>query len=286
MRHVRRYRKLGREGSHRRSMLRNLATSFFTHGRIVTTLHRAKAAQPIVEKLITQSLKAHSGHLGARRKVMNYLHNTKTPLKFFQDLSTFDPQRHTGGLTRVVRLGELRKGDGAVMAVLMATEAITDPASWQEQQERRQENRAQRERQKTKAVERVDAPHKELVPKSPAEEPSATGSFSSTASSSKEDEEPSATEPSATEPSATEPSATDTSADSGILADSNTSAHSEEHTHAENLASPPPSEEVVADAKAQSSEADQSLSHSSAEQHNEDSEKPPVDSSESKNQDA
>lgn len=282
MRHVRRYRKLGREGSHRRSMLRNLATSFFTHGRIVTTLHRAKATQPIVEKLITQSLKAHSGHLGARRKVMNYLHNTKTPLKFFQDLSAFNPQHHTGGLTRVVRLGELRKGDGAVMAVLMATEAITDPASWQEQQERRQENRAQRERQKTKTVERVDAPHKELAPpKSPAEQPPATRSSSSTDSSSKEDEEPSATDTSATDTSATEPSA-----DSDILADSNTSADSEEHTHAENPAPPPPSEEVVADAKVQGSETDQSLSHSSAEQHNEDSEKPPLDSSESKNQDA
>ena len=135
MKHVHRYRKLGRDTAHRRSMLRNLATSFFIHGRITTTWHRAKEAQPIVEKLITQSLKAHrQKHLGARRKVMNYLHPTKASLDFFHKLASFEGE-HTGGLTRVVRLGELRKGDGAVMAVLMATEAITDPGAWKELQQ-------------------------------------------------------------------------------------------------------------------------------------------------------
>lgn len=141
MRHVRRYRKLGRDTPHRRSMLRNLATSFFIHGRIVTTLHRAKELQPIVEKLITQSLKAHRGDLGARRKVMNYLHGTSTPLKFFQSLASYKGE-HKGGLTRVVRLTELRKGDSATLAVLMATEAVTDPAAYaRELRKRRDRNK-------------------------------------------------------------------------------------------------------------------------------------------------
>ena len=57
MYHVKRYRKLARESSHRRAMLRNLATSFFAHGHINTTLCRCKELQPIVEKLITNLYK-------------------------------------------------------------------------------------------------------------------------------------------------------------------------------------------------------------------------------------
>ena len=53
MRHRIHGRKLGRDSEHRRAMLRNLAAGLFEHGQIETTLAKAKAVQPFVEKLIT-----------------------------------------------------------------------------------------------------------------------------------------------------------------------------------------------------------------------------------------
>ena len=67
MRHRKAGSKLGRTSSHRLATLRNLAASLFEHGQIVTTLPRAKAVQPFVEKVVT---KAKVGTLHARRQVI------------------------------------------------------------------------------------------------------------------------------------------------------------------------------------------------------------------------
>lgn len=66
MRHRIHGRKLGRDSEHRRAMLRNLAAGLFEHGQIETTLAKAKAVQPFVEKLITV---ARAGTLTARRRL-------------------------------------------------------------------------------------------------------------------------------------------------------------------------------------------------------------------------
>jgi len=66
MRHRKAGRKLGRTPSHRRAMLRNMAASLFEHGQIVTSVPKAKALQPFVEKIVT---KAKRGDVHARRQV-------------------------------------------------------------------------------------------------------------------------------------------------------------------------------------------------------------------------
>jgi len=68
MRHRKSGSKLGRTTSHRTATLRNLAASLFEHGQIVTTLPRAKAVQPMVEKIVT---KAKLGTLHARRQIIS-----------------------------------------------------------------------------------------------------------------------------------------------------------------------------------------------------------------------
>ncbi|TVQ60332.1 MAG: 50S ribosomal protein L17 [Phycisphaerales bacterium] len=70
MRHRKAGWKLGRTSSHRQAMLRNMAASLFQHGQITTTLPKAKALQPFVEKIIT---KAKRGDLHARRRVVAML---------------------------------------------------------------------------------------------------------------------------------------------------------------------------------------------------------------------
>ena len=64
MRHLKSGRKLGRNASHRLALYRNLAMALFRHERIITTLQKAKAVRPFIEKLITQAKK---GTLHARR---------------------------------------------------------------------------------------------------------------------------------------------------------------------------------------------------------------------------
>ncbi|MEO0630061.1 MAG: 50S ribosomal protein L17 [Planctomycetota bacterium] len=70
MRHRKAGYKLNRTSSHRQAMLRNLAASLFEHGQVVTTMPKAKAVQPFVEKVVT---KAKRGDLHARRRVISML---------------------------------------------------------------------------------------------------------------------------------------------------------------------------------------------------------------------
>jgi large subunit ribosomal protein L17 len=113
MRHLNSYSKLGRRSDHRRALLRNLATSFFVHGSIKTTLPKAKALRPIVEKLITLGKR---GDLHARRQVAAYLFDTESVKKVFEKLSPRFETRN-GGYTRIVKIGE-RFGDGAYLCNL------------------------------------------------------------------------------------------------------------------------------------------------------------------------
>ena len=113
MRHGRGGFKLKRNLAARDSLLRGLVTSVILEERIITTVPKAKAAKPLVEKMITL---AKEDTLHARRQAAAFLRTPDSVKKLFDKLGTRFGQRN-GGYTRVVRLGP-RKGDGAEQAML------------------------------------------------------------------------------------------------------------------------------------------------------------------------
>ena len=118
MRHQHGYRKLGKATAHRKAMLRNMATSFFLHEKINTTVPRAKELRSIVEKLITLGKR---GDLHARRQVASYLYDDAAVKKVFDEVAGRYTSR-PGGYTRILKTG-IRFGDGAKLARL---ELVTD----------------------------------------------------------------------------------------------------------------------------------------------------------------
>src|SRR5438270_10966973 len=113
MRHRKAGVKLKRDVSARRALLRGLVTNVIEEERITTTIPKAKAAKPLVEKMITL---AKEDSLHARRQAASYLQTPGSVRKLFDKLGTRFGQRN-GGYTRVVRLG-WRKGDGAEQGML------------------------------------------------------------------------------------------------------------------------------------------------------------------------
>ncbi|MDR1545447.1 MAG: 50S ribosomal protein L17 [Deltaproteobacteria bacterium] len=117
MRHRKSVVKLGRTAAHRDAMLRNMVTSLFEHGKIVTTLHKAKAVRPLVDRLITLVKRGdlHSIRLAAKvfykKKVLTAL--LKTAKERFDSRSS--------GFTLMAKNG-LRKGDVAQLVVLRLVE--------------------------------------------------------------------------------------------------------------------------------------------------------------------
>jgi large subunit ribosomal protein L17 len=113
MRHRKGGFKLQRDPSARRALLRGLTTNIILHDRIVTTITKAKAMKPIVEKMITL---AKRDTLHSRRQAAAFLNTPGAVQKLFDTLGPRFSQRE-GGYTRVVRLGP-RKGDGAELALI------------------------------------------------------------------------------------------------------------------------------------------------------------------------
>ncbi len=105
--------KLGRTTSHRRSLLRNMATSLIVEERIETTIPKAKALKPIVEKMITLGKR---GELAARRQATAYLMTDEAVHKLFDTVGPRFGDR-AGGYTRIIRAG-WQKGDGADKAFI------------------------------------------------------------------------------------------------------------------------------------------------------------------------
>jgi large subunit ribosomal protein L17 len=109
-------------------MLRNLATSLLQHGRIETTLAKAKEVQPFVEKLIT--LAKDGWNLNNFRRVLAVLTQKKVAFALFNDIGPRFKER-PGGYTRIFKLAKVRQGDAAPMAVISllgADEKIAVPA--------------------------------------------------------------------------------------------------------------------------------------------------------------
>lgn len=107
-------RKLGRRTDHRTSLLRNQVRSLFDHGRITTTLTRAKETRREAEKLITL---AKRGDLAAKRRISAYLFDDdKASRKLIEEIAPTFKDRQ-GGYTRILKLGP-RRGDSSEMAIL------------------------------------------------------------------------------------------------------------------------------------------------------------------------
>ena len=113
MRHRKYGYKLGRNPAHRRATLRNLVTNVVERERVTTTLTRAKAARPVLERLITLGKR---DSLQARRQAAGVLMTAAATKKLFNDIAPRFADR-AGGYTRIVPAG-VRVGDGAKVAIL------------------------------------------------------------------------------------------------------------------------------------------------------------------------
>ncbi|MCX6553836.1 MAG: 50S ribosomal protein L17 [Candidatus Aminicenantes bacterium] len=113
MRHAKDGYKLRRDPAHRRALLRNLTASVVEKNRITTTLAKAKAVQPIVEKMIGLGK---SGTLADKRRAFAYFFKRQTVQKLFDEVAPRFMDRQ-GGYTRIIH-DDFRKGDGAETAIL------------------------------------------------------------------------------------------------------------------------------------------------------------------------
>ena len=111
MRHRAKGRQLSRTSSHRRALLRNMATSLFEHGAIVTTEAKAKELRPYAEKLITL---ARRGDLHARRQAEQKIKDREVLDRLFSEIGPRFAAR-PGGYTRILKMGH-RVGDSADIA--------------------------------------------------------------------------------------------------------------------------------------------------------------------------
>ncbi|MBI3551967.1 MAG: 50S ribosomal protein L17 [Elusimicrobia bacterium] len=98
-------RKLGVTSSHRRALLRNMATSLFLHEKVETTIAKAKELRPYAEKIITEAKK------GKHYMVRRQIHDKTVYKKLFEIIAPRYAQR-PGGYTRILRLTP-RQGDNA-----------------------------------------------------------------------------------------------------------------------------------------------------------------------------
>jgi large subunit ribosomal protein L17 len=113
MRHGKYTKKLGVKTAHRKAMLSNLSNALITHGRIKTTVARAKEVQSSVEKLITLAKK---GDLHSRRQAFAVLRNRDNVKKLFDEIGP-EFKNTNGGYTRRAFFGR-RLGDGASLSVI------------------------------------------------------------------------------------------------------------------------------------------------------------------------
>src|SRR4051794_9872208 len=112
--------RLGGGPAHERLLLANLATALFEHGRITTTVTKAKRLRPYAEKLITFGRR---GDLAARREVLKVIRDKGVVHTLFAEIGPRFAER-PGGYTRITKIGP-RKGDNAPMAVIELVEGAT-----------------------------------------------------------------------------------------------------------------------------------------------------------------
>ncbi len=143
--------KLGRNTSHRRALLRNLVTSVILNDRIHTTITKAKASRPLVEKMVTLGK---NGSVHARRQALAYLMTPEAVDRLFATVAPRYTERK-GGYTRIVRTG-VRQGDSAEMAfieLLDAEQELNAKAQKRADARQRRQDELQRQMEEQNAAE-------------------------------------------------------------------------------------------------------------------------------------
>jgi large subunit ribosomal protein L17 len=122
MRHNKHHASLGVTREHREAMLSNMAASLIEHGRIQTTLTKAKALRPFIEKVITKAKRAAAktekkDAIHLRRLALADVRNEDAVTKLFNELHKEFKDRN-GGYTRIYKLGAQRQSDAAELALI------------------------------------------------------------------------------------------------------------------------------------------------------------------------
>ena len=113
MRHRKARKKLGRDSSHRKAILRNMVTSLFEYEQLETTDAKAKQLRTVAEKMITL---AKRGDLHARRQALSYIRDKAITHRLFEEVKDHYLDRQ-GGYVRIIKKGN-RKGDGAPISII------------------------------------------------------------------------------------------------------------------------------------------------------------------------
>lgn len=145
MKHRVGYNRLGRKASHRRAMMRNLATSLFRHERIRTTKARARELRRYAEKMITRA-KVDSVH--NRRIIAADIGDKAVLAKLFTDIGPRFANR-PGGYTRILKIG-FRQGDAAEMVIIELVDG--EPSSDQGESKKRRSRQSESSPAKTKTA--------------------------------------------------------------------------------------------------------------------------------------
>jgi large subunit ribosomal protein L17 len=178
MRHKKHHSSLGVTREHRRAMMSNLAASLITHGRIQTTLTKAKALRPFIEKVITKAK-----HAAAETDRKDALHlrrlahadvrdETALTLLFNEKYKEF--ANRSGGYTRIYKLGPQRQSDAAELALIEFVKA--DDVGYKKSKGRRPAKAAKAKASKAPAA--GESANVSAEASAKAEAPATTGSAS------------------------------------------------------------------------------------------------------------
>jgi len=187
MRHQRSGKKLGRDSAHRKALYANLTGALIEHGRIKTTVTKAKAVKPIAEQMITLGRR---GDMHARRQAVAFLRSKDVVHKLFTEVALRFEGR-PGGYSRIVKLGP-RPGDAAEMAYL---ELVDSPLVFKTRLPREETGAAEIEVAAVEAAEPeaaagVDDAEAEAEVAEESEEPSAEAEPAAEADESQAEDEP------------------------------------------------------------------------------------------------
>lgn len=160
MRHGKGLRQLSRSTSHRRALLRNMATSFIKYEHFETTVQKAKELRPVVERLITLGK---NDTLAARRQAYSYLVDKAVVHKLFADVGPRCAARN-GGYTRIVRT-RYRNGDAAQLAIIELVDKAGSAAKASTPSAEKKAKAAKKDAPKKAAAKKSEGETKEKAPK-------------------------------------------------------------------------------------------------------------------------
>ena len=176
MRHNKHHASLGVTVEHRRAMMSNMAASLIEHGRIQTTLTKAKALRPFIEKIITKAKQAAAktekkDALHLRRLALADVRNEDMITKLFNELHKEFTNRN-GGYTRIYKLGAQRQSDAAELALIEFVKA-DDPGYKKSKGKKAKGKKAGAKKAKSETA--AEAPKTEAAAAPAAEAPKAEG---------------------------------------------------------------------------------------------------------------